>query len=446
MDEEEATMWWKPLPDLLSIGLLIYAFLSVSRPEARSAQMRLWLLGWIMIEVHFAASMFVGATGWLGFVSFRVAESALAWTALIFSRSMDTQPQGPESRSWFWALLVVNTLFLFITDVPEIPRGLQFGAIALYAIVPIVLLRRSRLLGASIDARRFEVLTYCATALMIYLGKIGLLGALSDVIGYFAVLTSVYLNCFLRFFATHKRKSGGFVITAVGFLTWSLIFVVGALLYQFLPDLQVDAEVWNLPKFLVAVGMILLLLEDQVARNHDLAQHDALTNLPNRRQFLNRINESIERARRAGTRLALLSVDLDGFKQVNDNLGHQSGDVVLQRVAAMFSARVRRGDLLARVGGDEFFLVLEGNLVLERAQQVAHNLREILDEPLQLGANTIKLGASVGVAIFPDDAQSFESLCAVADERMYAAKARQGAADLDAPDGAGLGTPSRRTA
>jgi diguanylate cyclase (GGDEF)-like protein len=186
-------------------------------------------------------------------------------------------------------------------------------------------------------------------------------------------------------------------------------------------------EVWNLPKFLVAAGMILLLLEDEVARNQHMAQHDSLTDLPNRRQFLDRLHVAIERTRRAGTRLALLSVDLDGFKQVNDRLGHHAGDAVLQRVATLFSTRVRRGDLLARVGGDEFFVVLEGNPARERAQQVADSLRQLLDEPLQLGADNVQLGASVGIALFPEDAQGLEALCVIADERMYVAKARRSA-------------------
>jgi diguanylate cyclase (GGDEF)-like protein len=420
-------MSWKPLPDLLSISLLIYAFLSVSRPGASSSVTRFWLVGWIMIEVHFLASMLAEITGVLGFVGSVVTTSALTWGALYFSRSMDAKPHGLESRSWIWGLCVVNTLFFVTENVPDCPQALHLAAVALYAVVPVALLLRSRVLGERVGPRLFDTSMYCAMSVLLTMATLGLFGALSDSIAVDAVLTVPYLICFLRFVATPKRKGGGFVVTAIGLLAWSLVFTVGELFLQLLPDVHIDMEVWNLPKFLVAAGMILLLLEDEVARNQHMAQHDSLTTLPNRRQFLERLNEAIERARGASARLALLSVDLDGFKQVNDRLGHHAGDAVLQRVAALFSSRVRRGDLLARVGGDEFFVVLEGNLVRERAQQVADNLRELLEEPLQLGKNSVKLGASVGIAIFPEDAQALEPLCVIADERMYAAKARRAA-------------------
>jgi diguanylate cyclase (GGDEF)-like protein len=414
---------------LLSISLLIYAFLSVSRPGARSSMTRFWLIGWIMIEVHFLASMTAAAPGALGFAASVVTVAALTWGALCFSRSMDADPPGPESRTWTWAMSAVNTLYFLALSIPDCPQAVTLAAVALFAVVPFGLLQRQRPTDQRrTGARVFDALLYSAMAVVLALACLGKFGALSDNVAVDAALTVPYVHCFVRFVATRQRKGGGFVVTAIGLLAWSLVFLVAECFEHLLPDARIDMEVWNLPKFLVAVGMILLLLEDEVARNQYMAQHDSLTDLPNRRHFLDRINEAIERARGAGTRLALLSVDLDGFKQVNDRLGHHAGDAVLQRVATLFSSRVRRGDLLARVGGDEFFVVLEGNLVMERAQQVGEDLRKLLEEPLQLGNERITLGASVGIAIFPEDAQALEPLCVIADERMYAAKARRAAA------------------
>jgi len=420
-------MSWKPLPDLLSISLLIYAFLSVSRPGAGSSTTRFWLVGWIMIELHFLASMLAELPGVPGFAASVITTSALTWGALCFSRSMDAQAQDLESRSWIWGLSLVNTLFFVSENLPDCPPTLRLAAVGLYALVPLALMLATRLRGHSAAPRRFDASMYGALAALLLLAQRGSFGALGDSVAVDAVLTVPYLVCFLRFVTTRRRRGGGFVVTAIGLLTWSLVFIVAELFEHQLPQVQIDMEVWNLPKFLVAAGMILLLLEDEVARNQHMAQHDSLTDLPNRRQFLDRLHVAIERTRRAGTRLALLSVDLDGFKQVNDRLGHHAGDAVLQRVATLFSTRVRRGDLLARVGGDEFFVVLEGNPVRERAQQVAESLRQLLDEPLQLGANNVQLGASVGIAIYPEDAQALEALCVIADERMYVAKASRSA-------------------
>lgn len=425
-------MSWKPLPDLLSISLLIYAFVTVSRPGTGNTATRFWLIGWIMIEAHFLASMVSDAPGVLGFAGSLVTIAALTWCALCFMRSMDAHPYSVSSRAWFWALIAVNTLFFLTTVIPDCPRALKFAAAGLYAVVPATLVLWLRLLGQSSAPRLLDSLMYGAQCVVLLLSGFGVFGAISDSIAIDAALSVPYVMCFLRFVGTHQRRGGGFVVTAIGLLAWSMVFAAGETFDQLLPNVHIDMEVWNLPKFLVAAGMILLLLEDEVARNQHMAQHDSLTDLPNRRQFLEHLNDALKRARSAGAGLALLSVDLDGFKQVNDRLGHHAGDGALQRVAALFSSRVRRGDLLARVGGDEFFVVLEGNLVRERAHQVADDLRQLLEQPLQLGGDVITIGASVGVAIFPEDAQTLEPLCVIADQRMYAAKSRRASTQVTA--------------
>lgn len=420
-------MSWKPLPDLFAISLLIFAFLSVSGQRTNRNVTRYWLIGWIMIEVHFLASMLADMTGGLGFVASVVTTSALMWGALFFSRSMEDRPHNFESRSWIWGLCIVNTLFFVTANIPDCPEVLRMAADVLYALVPVVLVFRSYMRGRNSAPRLVEASMYCVLSVVLLMATLKTFGTLSDSIASDAVLTAPYLLCFLRFVVTRRRNSGGFVVTAIGLLTWCMVFIVGELVGQLLPDVQVDMEVWNLPKFLVAVGMILLLLEDEVARNQHMARHDSLTGLPNRRQFLARLSEALERARNAGDRVALLSVDLDGFKRVNDRLGHHAGDAVLQRVATLFAAQVGAGDLLARVGGDEFFVVLEGNPACERAEQVAEKLRATLYEPLRVEENSVSLGASVGIAEFPKDARALEPLCIIADERMYRAKAMRSA-------------------
>jgi diguanylate cyclase (GGDEF)-like protein len=171
--------------------------------------------------------------------------------------------------------------------------------------------------------------------------------------------------------------------------------------------------------------MILILLEGQIEHNKHLALHDALTSLPNRRLFEDRLSNALDRARRTNTQTALLIVDLNHFKQVNDTFGHHVGDLLLQRVGALFLGRVRRSDTVARTGGDEFSIILEEPANRAEAMHVSQALLELLRTPMQLENHTVQAGASIGVAVFPEDATEMEQLCIVADQRMYDEKLRR---------------------
>jgi len=208
---------------------------------------------------------------------------------------------------------------------------------------------------------------------------------------------------------------------------------VGNWLFYDFPQLHIEAEVWNLPKYLVAVGMILLLLESQIEDNKYLALHDPLTGLPNRRLFEDRMNSALERSRRNGTQMALLVIDLDRFKLINDTLGHHVGDLVLQHVGSTFSERVRRSDTVSRTGGDEFSVILEETTNREEAENVGTSLRQLLEPPLDLGDCEVQIGASIGIAIFPEDAADAESLCIAADHRMYEEKNNNRRLNQDVP-------------
>ena len=235
-----------------------------------------------------------------------------------------------------------------------------------------------------------------------------------------ALLFTVYFGCCIHvWYSYRERVSAGSLITIIGFLGWAMVFLVAPLAGFLVPNAQIENEVWNLPKYVVAVGMILLLLEDQIEHNKYLALHDELTGLPNRRLFLDRLAISLERARRMESKAALLVIDLNHFKQVNDTLGHHAGDLLLRKVSAIFQSRVRRSDTVARTGGDEFSLILEEPTNRSNAKWVAKALMEMLDEPLQVGDHILKVSASIGVAVYPDDALDMEALCIAADLRMY---------------------------
>ncbi len=159
-------------------------------------------------------------------------------------------------------------------------------------------------------------------------------------------------------------------------------------------------------------------------RVQHLAHYDTLTDLPNRALLDDRLNQALQRARRRDARLAVLFVDLDGFKYVNDSLGHHRGDELLQAVAERLRGGVRAEDTIARQGGDEFVMVVESVNGPREAEQVAQKVLGVLGEPFRIGGDELFIGASIGISLFPDDASEAESLIRNADSAMFRAKAR----------------------
>ena len=157
-----------------------------------------------------------------------------------------------------------------------------------------------------------------------------------------------------------------------------------------------------------------------------LAHHDALTDLPNRLHLQRYLEQSILIARRQGEQLALMFLDLDRFKNVNDTLGHAVGDALLIEVARRLKASIREYDVVARLGGDEFVVVLRGPDLLNEAIAVAKKLNVRLHQPFLLGATTLRTSASIGIALYPDNADNMDELMRNADTSMYSAKADGG--------------------
>lgn len=167
-----------------------------------------------------------------------------------------------------------------------------------------------------------------------------------------------------------------------------------------------------------------LELLDKERRLDHLAHHDALTGLPNRLLFRDRFQQAIARARRANHPLALLFLDLDRFKNVNDSLGHETGDELLTAVGLRLRDCVRDSDTVARLGGDEFAILLDGPTDAAHAAAVAQKVLLSLGRPLPLGSHEVFVGASIGIAAYPDDGRTAEELLNHADAAMYLAKER----------------------
>lgn len=161
------------------------------------------------------------------------------------------------------------------------------------------------------------------------------------------------------------------------------------------------------------------LAEEKVQHSAD---HDLLTGLPNRRLFLDRLEQGIKHAKRSSLPLAVMFMDLDGFKEVNDSLGHKAGDRLLCDVAERLTACVREVDTVARLGGDEFTVILTGTKQRKDVEIVAQSIIDAIAVPFHIAKQRVQISVSIGGALYPQDASSPVALLEAADKAMYKAK------------------------
>jgi diguanylate cyclase (GGDEF)-like protein len=162
--------------------------------------------------------------------------------------------------------------------------------------------------------------------------------------------------------------------------------------------------------------------ERTIQRLATVASHDALTGLFNRPMFIHRLNQGLAQAERHDRKLAVLFVDLDGFKLINDTYGHDAGDAVLSDLARRLHRNMREGDTLGRLGGDEFVLIIESYEDENQLIEVARKIVETVAQPFLIGNARHRVTASVGISAFPGDGRSAQELINCADRAMYHAK------------------------
>lgn len=182
--------------------------------------------------------------------------------------------------------------------------------------------------------------------------------------------------------------------------------------------LEVHKRIHNM----LEVRLLYKELAQYSKQQQELALHDPLTGLPNRRLLEDRIATVLQHAMRQQSKAAVMYLDLDGFKGINDTYGHAYGDDVLKMVARRLTGCSRKEDTVARVGGDEFVIVLGDVGTMRDAQEPAAKLIEAVSEPYVINGLTLKLSTSIGISLFPDDADTVESLIGVADSALYQAK------------------------
>ncbi len=164
------------------------------------------------------------------------------------------------------------------------------------------------------------------------------------------------------------------------------------------------------------------IIEKQASSLEELAFYDQLTQLPNRTLFSDRFNQALVKAKRNKDLVSLLSIDIDRFKKVNDTLGHDVGDLLLKEVAQRLTSLLRSSDTIARMGGDEFAVILTDISTIHNISTVAQKAINLISKPFYLNEFTCSVGASIGIALFPSDADNIDQLSKNADIAMYHAK------------------------
>jgi diguanylate cyclase (GGDEF)-like protein len=409
------------LPDLAAMATLL-AILQFLRRRHPQEGVGLWITGLLFIFLEALAHAFYASKGPLHVPSHMVALDSYLAAGIIFlaAASKDLFPRRPTLiylLSNSLALVALETVYSLDVRNPLPYQVTAVCGLAIGVITPFFLARSVRLgrmwwLVLSQGMLWGSVWIYASDHLF------------RDA-AYFPLFL-LYLAVAVVFALSLPRKSLGRIAIVAGFTLWAFVFLAHSWVSSHPKYTSVAAEIWDWQKFLVTIGMLLVLLERQVESNEWFALHDQLTGLPNRRCFEQRLDESIELAARNGTRAAILMIDLNGFKIINDSRGHETGDRLLQHIAQSLRHAIRTTDTLARLGGDEFIIVatdLPADIsVTQITEMTSNRVLEALQKPFTNGSETFSVGGSVGVAIYPDDTTDEILLRRLADQRMYQQK------------------------
>ena len=539
------------LLDIVIIGLLVILFGSIYRGHA-TVRVRFWLLGWFFVLIHFGLLLLNPADVAGQKLVLAAAMSALLLCGAAFALS---SPLVWE-KGWRYAapaLLLSLPPVAYVTAVILWggPKGLLvgLGAVAQAAYLAVVL-RFGRGQGNAEPGARARVARLGGLLIVagasLWLGVLLRRGDVDNSI--YPVLSEIFFLNAVLYWEDFRQRTAGVLVTAGGLAAWGAVFPCALLMEVLMPRVDVIGEMWNVPKYFVAFGMILTLLEEQkrqadarsreyrllfesnphpmwifdtetlgflavndsaVARYgysreeframtlrdirpaeeveemektlgrtaedsamivsgpwthilrdgrqiqvevsahsipfegrrarfslvqdvterqqlHDRlvhqAHHDMLTGLPNRLLLLDRMEQALASASRRGKKAAVICLDIDRFKQINDTYGHAVGDMCLKQVAERLKSRLRAEDTVARSGGEEFTVVVGDLVSAEDATRVVQDLLAGLRKPLAVEEYPIDLRASFGIALYPDHGTEAAELWRSADAAMYRVK------------------------
>jgi diguanylate cyclase (GGDEF)-like protein len=401
------------LPDLLALAIVIAILLLLRRrhPQGRAD---IWLLGLFFTLVEAVAHTFYAQNGPPQRSLHVIVMDCYLLAGMVFVWAAGGYPFSSNA----------NLLYLSLNTLPLLGITTLYGLHIYSAVAFFVCIAAGLVIGVagSLYLRhswRFATLHVCGWLSMGYLIH---RGEYREAV-YWS-LCCVYTIAAIDFQRRLAHNSTGKLAIVTGFTIWALCLLMHPWIVQYRAYADIASHVWNMQKSLISIGMILVMLEEQVSSNEWLALHDELTGLPNRRLFADRLTNAIERADRMRSRLALVILDLNGFKSINDTMGHQAGDQVLREVSAHLRKSVRASDTLARLGGDEFIVVATDLDVDQSLDHFMESVRGALEMPILVEGRSMIVSASLGMAIYPDDADDSIKLLRIADQRMYALKQR----------------------
>lgn len=539
------------LLDILIIGLLVILFGSVYRRHA-TVRVRFWLLGWFFILIHFGLLLVTPPDAWGARLIMAASGSALLLCGAAFALSSGLIWE----RGWRFAVSAlllsvppvayVSTVVLWAGPVTLL-AGLGLAAQVAYGAVILRLGTGGRKTGTAARAaiaRRWgaAILVGCSVWLAFELRR----GHVAESI--YPILSEIFFLNALLYWEDFRRTTAGVMVAVSGLAAWGAVFPCALLIEAFAPRVNVIGELWNVPKYFVAFGMILTLLEEQKreadtrseeyrvlfennphpmwifdtetlqflavndaavsrygysaeefrnmtlrdirprdeveamektvakAGNNDSvfvsgpwthilrdgrriqvevsahtirfegraarfslvqdvterqelhhrlvhqANHDMLTGLPNRLLLLDRMEQALASAARRGKKAAVMCLDIDRFKQINDTYGHATGDACLKQVAERMKSRLRAEDTVARSGGEEFTIVVGDLVAADDATRLVEDLLTGLRKPLVADHYPIDVTASIGIAMYPEHGMDAAALWRNADAAMYRVK------------------------
>jgi len=341
-------------------------------------------------------------------------------------------------------LLPYSDLYVFLCALPHLALLTMYGSgvHGMEAFLIVAILGFVLSMGAAVIFRRPSIHWLCHA--VIWLPIIFSVSVSSFRYMAYESLFFAYIAAAIAFFITVPPERRGRMVVVSAFCIWSLCFLSHPwLASNHQKWIRLAESIWDLQKFFVMFGLLTVSLEEQSAANQYQAVHDSLTGLPNRRLFEDRLEQALARANRNKSRLVLFNMDLDDFKKINDTLGHEAGDEVLREVSRRLLSVMREMDTLARMGGDEFYLLINdfnlpssndledpGILAMEQARRLTEVFRDAVGKascPIIFNGtkHEVACSLSIGSVVFPDEAIDRRQLVRLADEKMYRDKYRK---------------------
>ena len=412
-------------PDLFALTLLVIILAMVRRRHS-DARADAWLLGLSFTLIESIAHTFYAPQGVPDKVLHVIVLDCYVLAGLVFNWAAGDQRMDRDKRMLYLALNGLALLTLTTT------YGLNLRYPSIYA--PCVVIGLILSVGSSIFLRRnwwYAAFFACGwTAIAFLVAHQNYRAAV-----YWS-LACVYATAAVNFQRRLERHSTGKLAVVTGFSIWALFFLTHPWVMDYhAARADIASHIWNMQKSLISIGMILMMLEEQVNNNQWLALHDELTGLPNRRLLAARLSAAVEHCGRRRSSLALVVLDLNDFKQINDSLGHVAGDQVLREVASILRKSIRATDTVARLGGDEFIIVVTDMPNANAVERFTDSIRSAIERPILINDKPLAVGASFGFAMYPEEAKDATRLLRLADQRMYHLKRRPvQSAQIEAPE------------